>query len=235
MRRLFGLLAMGVVLSLGVSARADLVFTFFENGGTGDKGTPVNFNDTTSTYVLPTSVVTINGLAQQLHVKGSETLPPGTPGVEDGLGIVPDGQDEINPKGYVHFDFSGLKALFPHLNSLTFYFGSEQINEGTQLYADSTGSTTAMTPPPGKLIFSSGLSDAEQSKFTVLASDFASNNYYNVIAYGTGNSGNPNILVNEILLSTTTPEPSTLVIGSLGVLGFGAYSLRHRRAKKAQA
>jgi hypothetical protein len=39
MRRLSGLLAIGVVLSLGVPAKADITFTFFENGGVGSYGT----------------------------------------------------------------------------------------------------------------------------------------------------------------------------------------------------
>jgi hypothetical protein len=234
MKRLFGLLAIGVALSLGASARADITFTFFEDGGVGANpyGTTFSFHDTTSTYLLPTSVITITPPAQQLNVKGTESFPAG---VESGLGIIPDVESEINPKGYVHFDFGSLKALgFQHL---TFTFGSEQVNEGTQLYADNTGATPALSPPPGSLVYSSSLAGPNQSSFTVPDAVFAANRFYNVIAYGTGNGMDPNILVNSVVLESPsrTPEPSTFAIAGLGIVGFGAYSWRRRRADKGHA
>jgi len=225
MRRAIGLLAMAVVLSLGVSAKANVLFDnssssspAFVFGSNVAYTSPHNFINggvtltaaayTTSDYgVAPPSTLT-PGTSISLY--GKYTIGDAT---ESGLGTQPDTDHEINSMQAV--------SVFASTSILDMTIGSVQKNEGFAVY--SLG---------GFLLGSFVKTDnTATTVYDVFAASgvTAANLAAGVYIHGLGNDAQGRNVLIDTVTTASVPEPSTLAIAGLGALGMIGYGIRRRK------
>jgi len=237
MRRLIGLLAMAVVLSLGTSARATTTtfFNFTSNNDTGLGSKTYNPGLVPPTTVTATAWagISINQGTFALITSGSASTAGGNTlyekagggsgaGAEIGLGLDSDtsGDHEIVYGKGIVLNFN---ALTPY----TITFGSLQnaSNDVAGLYDLTTN--TLLGTFSQSTGFSYSVTSGGTDSFLITE-----------VKSPTGPDPNPNILLGVVTVTdnvSTVPEPSTLAIAGLGALGFGANAWRRRRRAKAKA
>jgi hypothetical protein len=219
-------------LALAGSARADIPFSFQENG-TGDLGTSgptgngtfiesgLTITAQSITGVVVANQVSVNHQYDHLSNEGSAStvhlyskVTSGDPS-ETGLGLANDPEHEVLYGNGILLDFSQVKANQP----FTISFGSVQHSSGdvAAVYDYSTGKLVSTFDTNGNASITIGPG----------ATDFQ---YLFTEANAQGN----NVLLTSVTIaSSAAPEPSTMVIAGLGAIGFIGYGLRRRKARTA--
>jgi hypothetical protein len=242
----YGILLSAVALLLASgAAKADFIISSnFSQDGTGNLGV------TNATFVSPgpgpgaangaganfsivvTAVGGVNGVGDLYYKNGGTG--------ETGLGLSNDPQhdNEINIAKYggVIVDFSKFNNSGYSITSsgITFDIGSVQQGEGYALYAGTSAS--------GKLItsFIATSTDPGTVTYTVTGAQASSlgfnlNGQYFLTAMGTGNVGEPNILLDTVQVNvkqnstSPVPAPPGVILAGLGMVFFGGRSFLGRK------
>ncbi len=232
----------GVLTAAGVGhsfgAASDATKTIFATAETYS-----NLNFIGSSAGLPD--LSVAGSPSLSHTLGTNlTVKYNNTAGENGLGMLPDanGNNEIGRKTSVAIDFRPLETALGGVGNVTgiqFVIGSAQANEGYALY----GSNVPYLDSTAKFIQKdpggdgSPVSDILHPASISLA-DIAAYRFFIVTSYGSGNSYKPNILLNDVIVSSTdigphgvpTPEPASMLIWSLVAIVGAAGKRFYRRA-----
>lgn len=165
---------------------------------------------------------------------------------ESGLGMRPDPNfnNEINRSSSIAIDFLPLETQLglANVTGIQFVIGSAQANEGYALY----GSNNPFLDSSAMLIQNDAGGDGSPNSdilnptaLTIPVID--AYRFFIVTSYGSGNYYKPNILLNDVIVSTTdiihhnvaTPEPGSMVVWSL-VGCFVLAGSRYRRRAAAR-
>jgi len=234
-----GILAM----TMAAPARADLVIELSTNG-TSWTTVASGTSGTAAGYGFP-ATATFNGFSIQALTTSSNS--PGSSGFADLLGS----DTSITNKNsgtatlYIKMGDTGFTDPYtPGTISVDSHVGGTVIKSGTanlmtfQSYIDPTdgqNSTAGFTP--GAQNSTNGLTITNGSfsndAFTSITSGLT--NPYSVTEYFkvTLSKGSEINFSSSTTLASAVPEPSTLVLSSISVLGLIGYSLRRRKAKGA--
>jgi hypothetical protein len=191
--------------------------------------------------------LTVAGSPSLSHTLGTNlTVKYNNPAGENGLGMLPDpnGNNEIGRKASVAIDFRPLETALGGVAKVTgiqFIIGSAQANEGYALY----GSNVPFLDSTAKLIQNDPGGDGSPVSAIlhpapVSLADIAAYRFFIVTSYGSGNSYKPNILLNDVIVSSTdivphgvpTPEPASMLIWSaVAVVAAMGNGIRRRRGR----
>ena len=143
---------------------------------------------------------------------------------ETGLGLTGDTDHEIDTNSFIQLDFADPTVNNPkkyNVTQVTIQFASVQAGETWSLYGSNTAGTAPGTGDSALLIGNSG------SESVLTIPNFSMYRYFMATAGGTGGH---NVLIGQIEVTATTPEPVTSLLmgGALLAMGLGARKLRRR-------
>jgi len=237
------LTALLAISLLGTSARADLIVQVGEDGGplttvidiTGAAGQPVNdpassLNTTTTDFRLnglggeANQFVTVVGLATTTtsEVSSSATSVTNMSAATHTLNIVITGTGFTAPTALPSISLSssigGSTSATRPTDTLTF-----------QSYVAGLTYTPAQTPGIGASL--SSYNDSKSGAITSLTAPFSVSETVNIkLGAGDGLNFSAHTSLQQTLVSSAVPEPSSLAIAGLGALGMIGYGLRRRKA-----
>jgi len=214
--------ALGVLgaaaLTAGSGANATTVIDFTSPAG-NTVGTTHTYTDTSGTLsVIAKGYASNGGSLTNLYGKDLG-------GDEVGLGLNadPSGQHEIYRGAFVQLDVTDLIGA---VTSAIFHFGSDTLNEQWEVYGSNTDGTLGTA-----LLY--GINDEGNHDLLSLAG-WGTFKYYDFRSLGTGTHGFDgsiagNVLLGNLVLTPTVPEPGTW---ALMLIGFGAVGWQLRRRGK---
>lgn len=234
MRMVVSMLMLALMATSAGSARADVTFTFQENG-TGDLGTSGPLGKGTFTVdglTITTTAYTGIKVAHQSGrfqysslANGGYGTAAGAPDLyakftsgnasETGLGLANDPQHEVKYGYGILIDFSQVKGYQPFQVS----FGSVQSasNDVAAVYDYSTGNLVSTFDTNGNATITIGGNPATTD--------------YQYLFTEANNQGH-NVLLTSVSLHAmsiaSVPEPSSMLIVAVGGIGFLGYGLRRR-------
>lgn len=205
---------LGVSAMLGASAAAATTINFTNPPG-DTVGTSHTYTDGGSLSVTATGYSSDGGSTTRLYGKNAG-------GDEIGLGLTADpaGQDEIFKGGFIQLDVSN---LIGNVTSAMFHFGSTTQGETWEVF----GSNTAGVLGTGLL---TGTNDEASHNLLGLAG-WGTYQYYDFVSLGTKTTDgftSGNVLLGNLALVPSVPEPATW---AMMLLGFGAIGVSFRRRK----